>query len=202
MSHWRLALTVCVHFALAAPAARAQNLVVNPEFDTNVDSWTIPIFIPPGGATLSWSPLDWNGNPGSGSAFVTNELSFANSIGGAVSTCMVVPTTGLYEYGAQILIPSGQATTGEVFVARAFWEAPGCVGIAKIFIDQVVTTATTDVWVPILIQGFTETAGTELQIFLGINKDQAAGTLAAHFDFVRFGLQGTTPVGLLDFEVE
>jgi hypothetical protein len=199
MSHGKpVVFTAFFLLALAAPVALAQNLVVNPEFDTNVAFWTVPF----PGATIVWNPLDWNGNPSSGSALVTNETAFANGLAGAVSTCLVVPVTGSYEYGAHIRIPSGQTTTGQAFVARAFYGFPGCAGPGNILIDQVVTTATTDVWVPILIQGLPHGAGTELQIFIGIIKDQAAFTLAAHFDFVRFGLDGTTPVELLELAVE
>ena len=194
----KVLLTASLLLSVAAPMAVAQNLVVNANFDTNVDFWTVPFPF----ASLAWTPLDWNANPNSGSALLTNDWTLANGLAVATGTCLVVPTTGVYEYGAHILIPSGQATTGEVFVARGFWESPGCVGIVKILIDQVVPTTTTDVWVPILIQGVSQSAGTELSMFLGVTKDQPTGTLAAHFDFVRFGLQGTTPVRLLGFAVE
>lgn len=198
MRHGRLAYAAAAFLWLAGRVTFAQNLVVNPDFDTDVASWTIPV----PGATIAWSPLDWQADPGSGSALVTNELAFAGGLIGAVSTCMVTPTAGVYEYGARILIPSGQASTGNVFVARVFYGFPGCAGIGSVLIDELVPTTTTDVWVPVLIRGLPHAAGTEVQIMIGSIKDQATGTLAAHFDFVRFGLEGTTPVDLLGFRVE
>jgi hypothetical protein len=39
-------------------------------------------------------------------------------------------------------------------------------------------------------------------LVLRVKKDQAGGTLSAHFDFARLGREGTTPVEILEFEIE
>jgi len=198
MRHFASALAAVL--ALVAPPALAQNLVTNAGFDTNVDFWT-PYF---SGGTLVWSPLDWAGNPSSGSGFETNAQAAAAAATHRASTCMIVPTTGVYEVGGHIRIPGGQASTGRASVDLIAWEGPGCQGVASLvtLAGGSVTTATTDVWVPILVQGLSLTQGMAFQVALTVAKDQAGGTLAAHFDFARFGPQGTTPVELLEFVVE
>ena len=195
------ALALFLLLALPAPAALAQNLVANSEFDTNVSSW-FPVPTLPSG-TLTWSPLDWAGNPASGSALMTHNVPTTGNAYYA-SNCIVVPTSGSYELGGLIRIPSGQAATGAVSIAPLIWDQQGCFGIGGFvtFPQLTVTTATTDVWVPVLVQGIPFTAGTHVQVVLRIAKDQATSSLASHFDFVRFGLNGTTPAELLNFEVE
>jgi hypothetical protein len=200
----RPALAASILLALAAPAALAQNLVTNANFDTNVDYWSpgmFPPFPPPG--LIAWSPLDWAGNPNSGSALLTNDSSGPSTTSVRVSECIAVPTTATYEFGAHIRIPGGQGTTGEASVVPVVWDLAGCFGFATTasYPGTTVTTATTDVWVPILIQGVLLTQH-GVQLSLRVTKNQAGGTLSAHFDFARFGLQGTTPVELHAFEIE
>ena len=197
----RPALAASILLALAGPAAWAQNLVTNAHFDTNVNSWT-PWLI--NGGLLAWSPLDWAGNPSSGSGLMTNDSSFSGTRFYRVSNCITAPTTGTYEYGAHIRIPGGQTTGGSAAVSLVLWDLPGCSGNSGGGINPaaIVSTATTDVWVPILIQGLSLNAGRSVQLALSVMKSQAGGTLSVHFDFARFGLDGTTPVELLELEIE
>jgi hypothetical protein len=146
-----LAAPILLALALAAPSTSAQNLVTNAHFDTNVNSWTTWLI---NVGSIVWSPLDWAGNPNSGSGFVTNDSSFSGTEIFKISDCINVPTTGAYEFGAHIRIPGGQATTGTASVATVLWDGPGCSGGNTGFSPgPIVTTATTDVWVPILTQG-------------------------------------------------
>ena len=202
MRHLALTLALgALLLALTAPAASAQNLVTNAGFDTNVDSWTTQGPFP--GGSLVWSPLDWAGNPSSGSGFETNDLAAAGLTTYRFSTCMVVPM-GTYEFGGHIRFPSGQGTTGRAYVGLLISGFSFCTGAGGLITPAAnVTTATPDVWVPLLTQfALNQNNQNAVQVVLVVTKDQAGGTLAAHFDFVRFGLQGTTPVQLLQYTVE
>jgi hypothetical protein len=195
------ALAASILLALAGPAA-SQNLVTNAHFDTNVNSWNPWVFSP--GGVLVWSPLDWAGDPSSGSALLTNVSAVAGENAVRISNCITLPTTGIYEFGAHVRIPGGQASSGQAAIVPILWDLPGCNGFAASLIvpGTTVTTATTDVWVPILALLPPLNAGTQMQLSLRVRKDQAGGTLSTHFDFARFGLEGTTPVELLAFEIE
>ena len=86
-----------------APPAIAQNLVVNPNFDTDPSGWTGPGV---------WDPLDVDNSPNSGSATYINTS--AGTAGFAfVRQCITVDPTAIgYDIVARTYVPSGQAGTG------------------------------------------------------------------------------------------
>ncbi|HSS51203.1 MAG TPA: hypothetical protein VLX28_19860 [Thermoanaerobaculia bacterium] len=124
----RFALFVAPAFLLAgwAASASAQNLLVNPNFDTSLSGWqTSPI----AGLTVSWDGTrDAAGSPASGSAKAVWQGAQVTGIYPVVSQCVEVTPGVPYLFGGKIFIPSGQATPGSAFFIALPFGSPGCSG--------------------------------------------------------------------------
>lgn len=190
-------LAVLAAGASAANAA-AQDLVPNGHFHVNLAGWTHA-----GGGSQSWQPLDWEANPASGSLRTTNNLAMANSTTGS-GQC--VPTSaGTYEAGAFIRIPSGQAGAGSASMRFVLYTNPSCVNppSGSVVVVGSVPSTTTNAWVEVFATSLAVPPGTmSARVSASVTLTNALGTLAAHFDRVRFGPAGTTPVELSGFAVE
>lgn len=101
-------------------AASAQNLVVNPNFDTGLTSW-----LSSGGTTFDAAI----GSPAPGSArFAGGPFGAPLTIGGGVFQCIngiVAGTT--YDFGGQVLLTSSP-TGGSAFFAVIWFSGVGCTG--------------------------------------------------------------------------
>jgi hypothetical protein len=182
----------------SVPAVRAQNLVVNAQFDNDVNSWTV---VSPVSTNITWSSLDWQGSPTSGSGLVTN-IGITPGMAGAQNPCLVTTVAGNYELGSQIRVPL-QTNVGAAWVSLWFYGSPSCTGNPTgVVSTPAVPTFTPDVWLPVLTAGFSVPAGQAYRVELTVHKQLFGPDVRAHFDFVRFGLEGTTPVQLQQFKVE
>ena len=94
-----------------ATGASAQNLLVNPDFDTDV--------IPGWDGLGVWDPMDAFGSPSSGSATWTN--TFTSGGAAYLQQCIEVPVffEG-FDLSGFSLVPSGQASTGESYPLCSF----------------------------------------------------------------------------------
>ena len=104
--------------ALAAPGAQqltAQNLLINPHFDTDFTGWG-------GGSSTFDGALDVNGSPASGSAKTINDSIQASVSEGGASQCVggIVPLAS-YHVGIQVFVPTGQAVTGSGFACISWF---------------------------------------------------------------------------------
>ena len=102
----RLRLATAFGLVLAtAPWSAAQNLLVNPDFDTDVAGWTT------WGTDVSivWNPEDAYGSPASGSGEVINSYVGSASQLRAFQ-CVSVVGGALHQLRGKVLIPSGQPT--------------------------------------------------------------------------------------------
>ncbi|HZI63313.1 MAG TPA: hypothetical protein VFE44_00965 [Thermoanaerobaculia bacterium] len=102
----RRIFVICAAVAsLAAEAAIAQNQVSNSNFDTEIPPWSE-------GAAVTWSSIDFQGSPSSGSTLLTNT---SGSAGGAIqmNQCVAggVSAGASYVLGGQVFIPSEQGST-------------------------------------------------------------------------------------------
>jgi hypothetical protein len=88
--------------AAALPGA-AQNLVVNPNFDTDTTSWTGPGV---------WDTLDVDASPTSGSATYINASAGTAGFAFASQCITVDPAAVGYDLAARTYVPSGQAGSG------------------------------------------------------------------------------------------
>ena len=104
-----LSLLSCL--AVAGAPAGAQNLFVNPGFDSGLAGW---LFF----NGVEWSTVDAANAPASGSARLTNVAPADNPP--ALIQCVPVSPGETYEYGARVRIPPGQAHTGDVLV-YGYW---------------------------------------------------------------------------------
>jgi hypothetical protein len=124
----RFALFVALAFLLAgwAASASAQNLLVNPNFDTSLAGWqttSVP------GATSAWDGTrDADGSPTSGSAKgIWSSPTFSGLVP-VVSQCVEVTPGMTYTHGGKIFIPSGQPTSGSAFFLAIVFPNHGCSG--------------------------------------------------------------------------
>lgn len=98
----KLAIAGLLVLAAMAASASAQNLLVNGNFDTNLDGWQFP------DATPTWAALDIDGSPSSGSAYYANAQAAASTQLVVLSQC-----TPITEAGAYLVTAFGLAATGQ-----------------------------------------------------------------------------------------
>jgi hypothetical protein len=109
-----------------AASASAQNLLVNPHFDTGLDGWQVNSG---GMLTMSWDGTrDADGSPTSGSAKAVWQGPAVTGIYPIVSQCVEVTPGAPYLFGGKIFIPSGQATPGSAFFIALPFGSPECSG--------------------------------------------------------------------------
>jgi hypothetical protein len=107
-------------------SASAQNLPVNPNFDTSLDGWqtsSVP------GTIVSWDGTrDADGSPTSGSATGLWQAPTVTGLIPVVSQCIEVTPGVAYTHGGKIFIPSGQPTSGSAFFLATVFPTHGCSG--------------------------------------------------------------------------
>ena len=112
-----LTLTLLLAFPAASSAA---NLLLNPEFDTNLTGWNQPFGVP-----VVWSSTDHGSSPVSGSALVTNDDDpSSGGVAIALEQCVPVLPQRTYLFGGQIHLPAGQPDfSAGVFLVDTFTNA-------------------------------------------------------------------------------
>ena len=112
-----LRVSIISLFMIVAPmAAGAQNLLINPEFDSDLaPGWTSVA----GGFT--WTSDDWIGSPTSGSVH-----GFQTEFGAFILQCVPVSDSTLYSVGAQFRRVAGTGPTAEIHLV--FYSSTDCSG--------------------------------------------------------------------------
>jgi hypothetical protein len=176
----------------------AQDLIVNGHFHTDINGWTLA-----GVGTQLWDPLDWQGNPASGSIRITNTDPVANQPTGS-GQCIPLTPSGTYEVGTHVRFPSGQGALGFGAAAVGWFDNTACAGTPLSTVNSPpVASTTTNTWVESFMSGITAPPGTvAVAAGPGVLKVGAGGSLAGLFDRVRFGPTGTTPVEAQGFTVD
>jgi hypothetical protein len=119
-----LAAASAMAVLLAAPAAPlvAQNLLINPDFDTGLDGWLV---IGP----ASWDPtLDAGGNPRSGSAKAVFDSPMVTGVDGVIGQCVPLTVGATYHLGGKIFIPAGNTASGGAFYLMVPFPTADCSG--------------------------------------------------------------------------
>jgi hypothetical protein len=196
----RAVRALCLAAALLALPLRAaaQDLIVNGHFHDDINGWTLV-----GVGSQAWDPLDWQGDPTSGSVRVTNTDPAANG-GTASGQCILLTPSGTYEAGAHVRFPSGQVMLGAGAVGIAWFANTTCANppISTVNTPGIFST-TTNVWTESFMSGLVAPPGTvAVGVGAGVVKLNSGGSLIALFDRVRFGPTGTTPVEAQAFTVE
>lgn len=123
MARRGLLVSTLLAWTLAGAPLPAQNLLANPGFPAGLAEW-----VNNGPAIISavHSSLDVAGDPGSGSAEITNTAPDDNGGGQGILQCVPVTPGAAYDTGAFIRIPSGQAHDAIAQVAGFFFEGDDC----------------------------------------------------------------------------
>jgi len=185
-------------FLVLPRSAPAQDLVTNGHFHTDIIGWTLQ-----GSGSEAWDPLDFEGNPSSGSLRVTSTVT-----GPPESTssrqCIALNPSGTYELGGRIRFPSvGQAGHGVAAIGLAFYSNTACSGTPLSQAQTpIVSSQTTDIWTDVFVNGLSLGSGTMAVAVFPFVGMIGGTSLPALFDRVRFGHDGTTPVESQTFLVE
>lgn len=169
--------------ASIACTAHAQNLLANGNFDTDLSEWNMP------DATPSWSSLDVDASPASGSAYFVNTQADANARQVVLLQCIAITEPGVYVFGAAAYTPTGQAGTGYLVGSYAVdlhhadcsggWSAAG--GFFMQSLGEWQRYAATGGMYPLLIVPSLNPEASILILF-AVEKTEAGGSFGGHFD--------------------
>lgn len=176
-----LGMVAVVGLPLAAPAAAA-NLIANAAFDENISSWDLRS--PPPQVSRAWSPISVEGAADSGSARVTNLSTTAGSGLAPLSQCVPVTAGATYEFSGHALVPSGQARSGRARFYTIWHGEPGCAGDGFGQGGPGFEVAAIGAWTLATASDEAPLGAVSVAVYLGVGKDQAGGSLFAHFDDV------------------
>lgn len=166
----RLIAAVVAVIASAALPAAAQNLVVNPGFDSTTVPWTGPGV---------WDSMDVAGSPSSGSATYTNTS--AGSAGFAfIQQCITVdPLIVGYRISAWTYVASGQTAPGYARIDAVWFTDPACTDYLEY--DEIYPAGQLDVWEEAGGVVFRPYTAQSVKI-QGINQKTAAGDFQVFVD--------------------
>lgn len=168
--------------AAGSRPAHAENLLVNPRFDTSLTGWGV------GNSKQVWSPLDADGSPGSGSAKGLIDQAPDRFTAVAFRQCVEVSDAIEYAIGISAFIPPGQDRTGSANAAAYFYADETCGGAADIV--SLGSVGTPGAWSEIA-DTLTPPAGSRsVTLFLSITKIELGGQIEAHFDDACVGSGG------------
>lgn len=196
--------TTLITFALVAtlPAlAHAQNLVTNPNFDTNASGWTFdPFGTGVSVAECGYDPTtDADGNPASGSIECRDVWPTASSGIGAFQ-CFAVTASTDYDIVADMLINTGQPVNGHATLDVMWFTGAGCTGSSTSDTDALFTPAAG--WQTYFQTVTSPATAASVRVGLAVGKDSGPNDFSARFDDIRLGPAGTVPVELMGFSVE
>jgi hypothetical protein len=165
-------LTLAV--AAVASVASGQNLLVNPEFDTDTSGWDGP------GA---WDPFDYAGSGSSGSASYTNTTAGASGATFVYQCVTLDPLAGGYDFEVWTYVASGQAP-GYVRADLVWYTDAACT-------DYIEATyfhpSLFDVWAQTAWSDFSPPPALSVRVGV-VNQKGAGGTLQTYTDHLWFSL--------------
>jgi hypothetical protein len=167
-----LLLWVVGHSALAGTAG-----VANGEFDADLSGWTLA-----GPPLPGWSMFDYLDNPASGSVELTNDAAQASARFYPLRQCVYLPAAGSYRVQAQGYLPVGHPG-GRLVISLSGHVASDCSGGSNPALGYFVSSNGN--W-QYGSADFTIIPGVNhLEILLGIEKDEAGGSLVGNLDGIR-----------------
>ncbi len=156
-----------------APGVSAQNLLVNPDFDTDLAGWDGPGV---------WDPADAFGSPSSGSATWINDYTAGGST--FVRQCVELsPWIEGFDVAAHVFIPSGQPGSGYTYITVAFYSDPTCDTYIFAFGSQ--NAVAFDVWMLLNFTDWTPNGAAGARIAV-TNQKTAPGDFQTFADSVYF----------------
>lgn len=122
MARWPPALAAAVLLASQVPAASAQNLLTNPDFDTSLNGWMAS-------SIASWDgTLDAGGSPTSGSAKGVFDAPTETGNYDVVSQCVPLTIGVTYHLGGDIYISPGQTASASAYFLLVPFPTADCSG--------------------------------------------------------------------------
>lgn len=175
----RLTLFVLV-CSLVPLSAFAQNLLTNPNFDQNLNGWTIE------GGTAAWDPTDAAGSSASGSARLTNSGSQTH-----LYQCVQVTPGVKHDLVVRSRIPAGQSATGVTFFGMYYFGTTNCTG-SSVGSSSSAGVSEIDRWIVGDQTNYGAVSGEarSARVSLLVNKSSGS-TFVAQFDSVQFGPSGS-----------
>lgn len=156
-----------------ATGVSAQNLLINPDFDTDLAGWEGPAV---------WDPADAFGSPSSGSATWINNFTAGGS--SFVRQCVELsPWIEGYDVAAHVFIPSAQPGSGYTYITVAFYSDATCDTFIVGFGSQ--SAVAFDVWTPLNFTGWTPNGAAGAKIAV-TNQKTAPGDFQTFADSVYF----------------
>ena len=121
----------------AAQTAAGQNLLQNSDFASDLSRWLVRVRTT---NTVTWSPLDYAGQAGSGSAYLVNDApceptgstSYLCDMP-ALEQCVSVQPSRPYRVGLTGFIPSGPSAGGLIWTGVTYYAQANCLGPALLF---------------------------------------------------------------------
>ena len=165
--------------------ADAANLITNPNFDQGLTGWTSQVIA---GDSFSIDATD--GSPGAPSAHA-----IASNVYSIFSDCMQITSQNVDLY-ANVKVQG----IGTTVVGAASYGDAACGEASYLAENDMQWSASDTVWTEKSILSFALPVGTQsvfvyLKVFTQAQAD-------VHYDSIRFGPAGTTPVSLQAFEVD
>ena len=155
-------LGILLFTVLVATTAGAQNMLTNGSFDHDLTSWSLD------DGSRMWLPADANGSPSSGSARVSGG-GYGVDVTLVMSQCVPVNEYYIYEFGADILIPSGQPSSANGLLFSRFYSDTECSVYLAQFSSP--TAATVDAWTPVLMGGTAPASAASVRVILAVGQD-------------------------------
>jgi hypothetical protein len=156
----------------------AQSILLNSQFNTNLDNWDLGGLVEP-----VWDSLDADDNPGSGSALIRNTWPDGFSDEAVLSQCLF-DGKGSYDNSVSVYIPSGQARTGSVVIRYYYYALSNdCTGDFQASGGALKATPF-DQWVHLagLRINALISPGGSIQYVIAIRKTEAGGEFKAWVD--------------------
>jgi hypothetical protein len=187
MKGFLVTTTVVLLAAGLSAAASAQNLFVNPGFDTGLSGWQ-PGTLP--GETVSWDPtLDAGGSASSGSAKAAFAFNEGGGFQAVVSQCVEVTPGASYVLSGKAFIHGGQTGTAIATLGVLGYIEPNCSGpLPPGNFRTTSEVSALDAWTTTSGQFSFFGPSAMISAYVG---PTAAGTLAVNFDDLALELAGT-----------
>ncbi len=160
---------------LGASAAQGQNLLPNPDFDTDLGGWTV-------NNGMAWLGVGWPTGvftPGAARAQVT-------SPGASVSACVTVAPSASYLLSYYAFIPTGQTASGQVYPSFSRYSDESCTdNLGAVGLNGITTPGSSwQLWSTRLT---TDAQTRSLRIFFIVVKELGTGSFEGRVDGVYFG---------------
>ena len=170
-------LSLALGVFLAVPAG-AQNLVPNPNFDTELSPW-----ITAGSGSATFSTKDFTNSPNSGSGHLVVSPADPHTSSGLYSPCSPIPAGATFSAGGSFFIPSGQSRTASPEVLIWWYSDTACAPSKILTVSRGDAPPVLDSWISVVKSGVAPPAGSHRYLIsLNFEKIEAGGSVEGYVD--------------------